>query len=184
MNKRITITTLTAALVTAGVFVVLGRSSLAQTNQSSITDSDKQFITDTAQDGKVEVELGRLAEQKAASNEVKQFAQRMIRDHSQANSQLSRLAAQKHVTLPNDLDVQYEALIGTLSQRSGKDFDQMYMKYMVEDHEGDVSFRFPLEAQSGQDRDVKAWAAQTLPTLQEHLRMAHVIENNISKTNR
>lgn len=177
MSRKTTISTITTAVVTAGIFVSLTLSSVAQTKQSSISDSDKQFITEAAQDGKLEVELGQLAQQRAASSDVKQFAQRMIRDHSQGNNQLKRLAAQKNVTIPSDLDVQFKAVRDMLSNLSGKNFDQTYMKYMVEDHEGDVSFRFPMEAQHGEDRDVKAWAAQTLPTLREHLQMARSIAN-------
>jgi len=118
-----------------------------------------------------EVELGQLASQKAQSDQVKQFAQRMVQDHGKANDELKTLAQQKNITLPTDLDAKHKSTRDRLSKLSGAQFDRAYMQDMLADHRKDVS-DFRKESQSGKDPDVKAWAAKTLPTLEEHLKLA------------
>jgi len=126
---------------------------------------------EAARGGMGEVELGQLASQKAQSDQVKQFAQRMVQDHGKANDELKSLAQQKNITLPTELDAKHKATHDRLSKLSGAQFDRAYMQDMLQDHRKDVN-DFRKESQSGKDSDVKAWAAKTLPTLEEHLRVA------------
>ncbi|MBH8563541.1 DUF4142 domain-containing protein [Nostoc sp. CENA67] len=149
--------------------------------RNTLSSSDRQFINEAAQGGLAEVQLGQLASQRAANNEVKQFGQRMVRDHTQVNNQLKQLATQKGITLPTTLDSQNQQLKQRLSRLSGANFDREYMNQMLQDHEKDVS-AFQTQAQQGQDPDVKAFAAQALPTLQEHLQQARSIVNAGSST--
>ncbi|MBE9209795.1 DUF4142 domain-containing protein [Nostoc sp. LEGE 06077] len=144
--------------------------------QNNLSASDRQFINEAAQGGLAEVKLGQLASQRAANNEVKQFGLRMVQDHTQVNTQLKQLAARKGVKLPTALNRENQQLQERLSKLSGANFDREYMTHMVQDHQKDVS-AFQTEAQQGQDPDVKAFAAQTLPTLQEHLQQARSIVN-------
>jgi len=122
----------------------------------------------------MEVELGRLAAQKAQSADVKRFGQRMVDDHSKANAELKTLASAKGVTLPADMNAEGKEEQAKLSKLSGAEFDKEYMSLMVEDHEKDVS-EFEKESRDQDDPDVKAFAAKTLPTLQQHLQMAQSI---------
>jgi putative membrane protein len=92
------------------------------------------------------------------------------------NNQLKQLATQKGVTLPTSIGSKNQQVKQRLSKLSGANFDRQYMNHMLEDHEKDVS-AFGTEAQQGQDPDVKAFAAQVLPTLQEHLQQARSIVN-------
>jgi putative membrane protein len=124
-----------------------------------------------AQGGQAEVELGQLATQKGQSDDVKKFGQHMVDDHSKANDQLKSLAGQKGVTLPTDVSAKDKALKDRLSNLSGAQFDHAYMTAMVKDHKEDIA-EFKKEANSGKDSDVKNWASQTLPTLEDHLKMA------------
>jgi putative membrane protein len=133
--------------------------------------SDETFMTKAALGGMAEVELGKLAVEKAASDEVKKFGQRMVDDHSKANDDLKTLAQNKKITLPADMDPKEKALRDRLSKLSGAAFDRAYMQAMLADHRQDVA-EFRKEANSGKDPDVKAFAAKTLPTLEEHLKMA------------
>ncbi|BAZ48018.1 outer membrane protein [Nostoc sp. NIES-4103] len=144
--------------------------------QNNLSSSDRQFINEAAQGGLAEVQLGQLASQRAGNNAVKEFGQRMVTDHTQVNNQLKQLATQKGVTLPTTLDSKNQQLKQRLSRLSGANFDREYMNQMVQDHQKDVS-AFQTEAQQGQDPDVKAFAAQALPTLQEHLQQARSIVN-------
>ena len=136
-----------------------------------MSKADATFIKKAAGGGMAEVALGHLAVEKASSPEVKKFGQRMVDDHSKANDQLKQLAAQKHVTLPQDLSAKDKATKAKLEKLSGDQFDRAYMKDMVKDHTKDVS-DFKRESMSAKDPDVKKFAAQTLPTLQEHLKQA------------
>jgi len=133
--------------------------------------ADDSFVKKAAEGGMAEVELGKLAAQKASSDEVKKFGQRMADDHGKANDELKTLAQKKNITLPGDLDAKDKALHDKLEKLSGPAFDRAYMQAMLTDHQKDVS-EFRTESKSGTDPDVKAWAAKTLPTLEDHLKQA------------
>jgi len=148
--------------------------SNAATNSGKLGASDRQFLKKAAQGGKAEVELGQLAQRKAASDEVKKFGERMVTDHSKANDQLQQLASQKGLTLPDKLNAKDQATKARLEKLSGKQFDQAYMRDMVKDHTKDVN-EFQHEANNAKDPDVKSFAQSTLPTLQDHLKEAKQI---------
>ncbi len=133
--------------------------------------ADEAFVMKVAKGGMAEVELGKLAVEKASSGAVKQFGQRMVDDHSKANEELKALAQSKNISLSPEIGPDEKALRDRLMKLSGAAFDQAYMKAMVSDHVKDVN-EFRIESKSGKDPDVKAWAAKTLPTLEEHLKMA------------
>jgi putative membrane protein len=135
------------------------------------SSADHTFIMKAAQGGMAEVELGQLAATKASSEQVKQFGQRMVTDHQKANDELKTLAQQKNITVPTDLDAKDKTEKDRLSKLSGEAFDKAYMQHMLADHRKDVN-EFRKESTSGKDPDVKAWAGKTLPTLEEHLKMA------------
>src|SRR5262249_55511746 len=128
---------------------------------------DQSFVLEAAKGGMAEVELGKLAEEKASSPEVKKFGQRMADDHGKANDELKSLAQSKNITIPAS-DTKEQKLHDQLSKLSGSEFDKAYMKAMVADHKKDVN-AFRKESQSGKDPELKAWAAKTLPTLEDHL---------------
>jgi putative membrane protein len=129
-----------------------------------------------------EIALSQLALRRATSNEVKQYAQRMIRDHSQANARLTQLARQKRVTLPTQLDAKHQAIRAQLEQLSGERFDQEYMMAMENDHALATAL-FQNGARQAQDRDVKAFASTTLPKVQGHLQMVRTMTGNSSPQN-
>jgi putative membrane protein len=133
--------------------------------------ADSMFMRTAALDGMAEVEHGKLAAQNAASGEVKQFGQRMVDDHGKANTELKGLASQKNVTLPAELDAKHKAMHDKLSKLNGAAFDGAYMAHMATAHKEAVAL-FQREAKSGSDADLRAFAEKTLPTLQEHLKMA------------
>lgn len=152
----------------------------AQHGAANRMGSDSTFVTKAAVGGLAEVKLGQLATQKAASPDVKQFGQQMVDDHGKANDELKQLAAGKGITLPTSLDKKHKQTYSHMSRLTGQNFDHAYAADMVKDHQKDVS-EFEKEATSGTDPDVKAWAAKTLPTLQEHLRMAQSLPGASTK---
>lgn len=135
-----------------------------------VTGGDLAFMNDAAPGSMAEVELGKMASTKAAGNDVKQFGQKMVEDHSKAIEELRQLATQKKVTLPPDVMPAHKQLMEKLSKLSGADFDKEYVKAMVEAHEKDVA-AFENVSKTAADADVKAYAAKTLPTLKMHLEM-------------
>jgi putative membrane protein len=144
--------------------------------QEKVARSDRKFMEKAAQGGMAEVELGKLAAQKAQSPQVKQFGQRMVDDHGKANEQLKQLASNKGVSLPTAMDRASKREMDKLSKLSGAAFDAEYMKHMVSDHKKDVS-EFKSEASKAKDADVKQFASSTLPTLEEHLKLAQQAED-------
>jgi len=143
-----------------------------QTKGSDAKGSDAQkFVHEAAIGGMAEVELGQLASGKASSAEVKQFAQRMVADHSKANTELKSLAEKKGITVPTEVDAKHKQTMEKLGKLSGPAFDRAYMDEMRKDHKKDVS-EFKQQSTKGSDPDLKQWAATTLPTLQDHMQMA------------
>ena len=138
---------------------------------TSSGSEDIEFILDAAKGGMAEVELGKLAADRAKSDEVKKFAQRMVDDHTKANDQLKSVAESRSIKLPQDVEAKDKALMNRLQKLNGASFDRAYMQAMVSDHVKDVN-EFKKEANSGRDPQVKAFASTTLPTLEEHLQMA------------
>jgi putative membrane protein len=143
--------------------------------------SDKSFVKKAAEGGLAEVELGQLATQKASSEEVKKFGQRMVDDHSKANDQLKQVAAQQQIDLPTEPSAKDKATKARLEKLSGEKFDRAYMSDMVKDHRKDVG-EFAHEAKMGKDPAIKSFAESTLPTLREHLKEAEKIAPTQKKT--
>ena len=145
------------------------------------SNPDHGFVEKAAMGGMVEVELGNLAQQKAASDAVKQFGKRMVDDHTKANDELKQIASSKSITLPTALDKKHQGDVDKLSKLSGAQFDKAYMSHMVDDHKHDVS-DFKKQAQSGKDGELKGFAAKTLPTLEEHLKLAQSTNDAVKKS--
>lgn len=155
-----------------------GQGSTQRQGSGQLTSQDQKFVMEAAQGSMMEVELGRLASQKAANADVKAFAQRMVTDHGKANDQLKQVASQKGITLPATLPSDKKQEMDKLSRASGAEFDRMYMSEMVKHHRKDVS-DFEKQAERGGDPAVRSFAQQTLPTLREHLRMAQDLASRV-----
>jgi len=159
------------ALVATAVFVLAAAPAFAQATPKPVSSTDQTFMIDTAKAGMAEVELGKLAAQNAASNSVKQFGQKMADDHSKGNDELKALAASKNIVLPSELDAQDKSMRDKMAAMKGEAFDREYMTMMVAGHRKVVD-SFQTEATSAQDADLKAWVTKTLPTIEQHLKLA------------
>lgn len=156
----------------AGQTGTAGKSDAAKANPDRRpTTADKKFVLLAGAGGMLEVELGRLAAEKAASDAVKQFGQRMVDDHSKVNDELKVLADEKGIVLTQQLGETDRAMRDKLAQMSGAEFDRAYMSHMVKDHRMDLT-QFQRYARTGGDPEVKAWAGKMLPVLQEHRKLA------------
>lgn len=134
-------------------------------------ERDADFAVKAADGGMMEVALGRLAQTKGSTAEVRTFGGNMVTDHSAANAELKALAAQKNITLPDTLSQDKQDKYNDLAKKSGMDFDKAYIDFMVDDHKDDID-EFQKEADKGNDPELKNWASQKLPTLRHHLMMA------------
>jgi len=170
---------LVGAIVTAKTGTHLNQNSNSLTTAmvpAKLSVSDRKFVLEAAMGGMAEVELGRLATQKGTSDAIKTFGQKMVDDHSAANSELTTLASAKGITLPTSLDPKHKAVMNRLARLSGAAFDRAYARDMLNDHIQDVA-AFKRESRMARDADVKAFAGSKLPTLEEHLSMARELNN-------
>ena len=167
-------------LLSVAVLMLVGMTSsaTAQDNMgmgsgmAKMSSSDQKFMMMAAKGGMAEVEMGRLALQKSSNDSVKQYAQKMIDDHTMAGDELKQLASTKGVMLPMQPDAKQMAMMAKMQNLSGAEFDMMYVKEMGVKAHQDMEKLFMKESMSGKDMDAKAWAAKILPTVRMHLQMA------------
>jgi putative membrane protein len=138
-------------------------------NQGS-APSDQSFVTQAAQDGMTEVQLGKLAQEKSQNSSIQSFGSRMVKDHSQANEDLASIAKTKSLKVPDALDAKHQRMVDEMSKKSGAAFDAAYTRDMASDHTKAVQL-FTRESRS-QDSDLAGFAKKTLPTLKDHKKMA------------
>jgi putative membrane protein len=164
---------LAVAVTESGSRVSAGQGS-GTPRSSTVTASDQQFLKKAADDNLVEVEMARLALQKASSQQVKSFAQTMVKDNGKARDQLEKIGSIKRVDLPKGLSAKNKATKDRLVKFSGEQFDNAFMAEMLRDHKEDVA-TFSRERKSAQDMDIKEFADKSLPTLESHLKQAESI---------
>ena len=148
---------------------VIALALLATIPSWAAESPDAAFYKNAAEGGFAEVDLGKLAQQKASVQSVKDFGALMVSDHAAANDKLKSIAAAKGQSLPSGPSMGQMATEARLEALSGAAFDKSYIRGMVRDHEEDVK-EFEKEVASGQDPDARAFAKATLPTLQVHLK--------------
>lgn len=151
-------------------------------NEANLENSDledaSEFAVEAAASSMMEVQLGQLAQTKATSPAVKQFAETMVTEHSKANDELKTLAQQKNITLPTSLTEDHQKKYDDLNQKQGAEFDREYMNLMVKAHEEDVD-EFEDQAQDGNDPELKAWASEKVSSLKQHLEMAKTTHDQV-----
>jgi putative membrane protein len=148
-----------------------------QGTKTTVDEKTSKFMNEAAMGGNAEVMFGKLAEQNAANQRVKNFGEMMVKDHSAANDDLKSVAKNKNVTLPTDIG-KHQHHYDDLSKKTGADFDKSYMKMMVDDHKEDID-AFEKAANTSTDPDVKNFATQKLPILRKHLDSAKAIESSL-----
>ena len=136
------------------------------------------FLAHAFQDGLAEIQISQLAVERASDPDVRQFAQRMIDRHTQANADIASLAQQKNVSLPNAPTAEQQAAASELAGFSGADFDEAYMDLNVIAHVKDARL-FRQQARRGIDTDVRRLAADKAPALIEHLISALEIDRSV-----
>lgn len=146
-----------------------------QQNAEAGTMQDKAFVRKALEGGMAEVQLGQLAQQKSQSQDVQQFGQKMVHDHTQLGDQLKPIAQQMGVAVPDKLPKKDQQLMDKLQGMSGAQFDAAYSKAMVKDHKDDLS-EFRREADNTQNPQLKQVAQQGEQVITEHLHLAEQME--------
>jgi putative membrane protein len=175
LTSHLVSATLGMALVAVGFMIAVPRANAAPT----VCTKDCNFIQAAAQGGMTEVKLGELASRTGQRDDVKQFGQRMVKEHGGINDNLKALAAQKGVTLPDSLDAEHQGIVDKMSALSGSDFDNAYIAGMIKDHKTDAK-AFKAESSATKDTDVKGFVDKTIPVVNEHLKVITAMKNQRS----
>lgn len=166
------------SLASAGL-ITLAIGPLASAAET-MASQDQQFVEKAAQGGKAEVELGKLAQEKAKNDDVKDFGEMMVEDHGDANDELKDIAEDQGFSVPDTMGDEAKEIYDQLSSLSGADFDRAYIDHMVKDHEKDVA-AFEMETEEGENDELKDFAEETLPTLRKHLERARELQSELDQ---
>lgn len=147
----------------------LGR--MGAVNEAQQTAIDKIFVKKAMQGSLAQVQLGELTLQKSSNDQVKQFARKMIDDHTKMNEQLRPVAQQLNADIPTEVSKKDKSMIGKMQGLSGTAYDQAYLKEMVKVHKQDLN-DFHLEATHGNTPSIRDAATQGGQSISEHLQMA------------
>lgn len=148
---------------------------------ASVSRGDRAFVRHAAQAGRGEIVAAQIAIQRGVDGNVRDFAQRMVRDHTMAARQLARIANSEGIALPANLDRTDRDQIAKLRSLSGADFDVAYSQFQVRDHRAAVAL-FESEANSGSNDRLRSFASLTLPTLRMHQRMSYQVVASLAPT--
>ncbi len=148
---------------------------------ATLSRSDQKMVKDMAMANLAEIETGRMAQTKSQNEQVKNFAQQMIDDHTKALAEVQQLAQAKGVALPTELDRTHKRRAEKLAALSGDAFDRAYMTQSgLADHK--KTHGLLKRAQSrAKDPDVKALAARTMPIVDQHLNSAQELHKNTAR---
>jgi putative membrane protein len=141
-------------------------------------DSASDFLMTAAKGDNAEIMMGKLAQQKAQSADVKKFGQTLVTDHTKAKNEVATLATSMSVSMPSDVKPDAQQAYDKLAQTNGAEFDRMFVSHMIEDHQKDIA-AFTKEA-SAKDGKVSSLAAKQLPTLKKHLAIAQSLQGKSS----
>lgn len=163
----------------ASALCLAGLTLACNAYADSVPSQDKSFMTKAAEAGNAEVAASKIALEKSSNPDVKEFAQKMIDEHTQVGDQLKQLASSKDVSLPAEPSLVQRTEIAVLEKLKGTTFDKRYASMIgVSAHEDAVKL-FQKNSTSAKDPDVKTFAAQTLPGLQQHLQMGRDLKQKL-----
>ena len=151
------------------ILLTAGAVAFAQASGDA-SATDRHFVHEALAGGMAEVELGQLASQKGTSDDIRQFGQKMVEDHTRMGAHMREVAGQIGVNPPTGLSAQDQTLKARLEGLSGAQFDTAYVRAMVMDHETDLK-AFQGEAASGSSQAVKDAASQGAAVVSQHLEM-------------
>ncbi|HWL93477.1 MAG TPA: DUF4142 domain-containing protein [Phycisphaerae bacterium] len=151
-----------------------GQGGVGGTGPMPQTGGDPAFVHAAASANRLEIELGKMAFEKANDAAVRDFGRRMIDDHSKAQTELEGIVKDTDINLSSDLDAHHREMVDRLSRLSGVEFDREYISMMVEDHQKVIE-RFESQTRNGHVAALRDFASKTVATLREHRSAAEEI---------
>lgn len=156
-----------------------GRDAGSAVGTSGV-NAERGFIEDQLEDGQAEVMLARIALERAANPQVKEYAQMMASDHEKAGQELRQIASQAGVQVnAAEPDHDHTNVQEDLTKLSGRDFDRKYIDVMVDEHQEAVD-ELEKKADSASP-EVHGWVARTLPVVRQHLDRARQIKQTLDR---
>ena len=145
--------------------------AVAQSKKGNLAKQDQQYFREMAQDNMAEVEAGKLAQQQASDEQVKEFGEQMVKDHGQMLQAQKKMASAKGVEMPKQPKKEHQAAMKKLQKAEGEQFDTAFMSQMVKDHEKSLK-QVREAAKNAKDPELKAMAEKAAPVIEKHLQMA------------
>jgi putative membrane protein len=164
--------------LTAGVVAALTLAGAAQAQDKPADKDSQKFIKSAIEGNIAEVDVGKLAQEKAKSAEAKNFAQMLASDHSKANDEAKAAASKVGVEPPSGSSISQKATYAKLKLLTGDAFDKSFANSMVSDHESDIK---EYQKAAAKNDAVGQYAKQTLPHLQQHLKEAKALQQKLNQ---
>lgn len=182
MKKSMKLVTLTLAFMLTGSLVAFAQDNMSgktdkqnkKTNSemNQVSSTDTEFANMAAKGAQAEVSMSELAMQKSTNKDVQKFAKRMIKEHTKSGKSLDKIAAKKNMTISKAPTEEQAQMMSQLQAASSADFDRLYIQLGgVQAHQM-METLYQTETSGGSDKDLKGFAAKTLPIIQMHLQMA------------
>lgn len=181
---------LAAAIASAAITACAGDANKDETTAGAAgttgtagtsADVDRGWVQDQLGDGDAEVRLGRLAQERGGSADVRAFGAMMVEKHTMAGTELKRVATRHNVTPKTDAQDDHNDLFEKLSKLSGNEFDKAYLDAMVEEHEEAVEALEGKAGRKNEHADVMEWATKTLPEVKQHLERAKALRERLDR---
>ncbi|CCJ08238.1 Conserved hypothetical protein [Methylocystis sp. SC2] len=187
MRKPLLAGAMALALVAPGYTLAASWSksgSTATTTRSNRADATTQNFVEKAWNiGNFEIQAGREAQNKANTQEFLDYARRIVRDHTNMDDELKPILRQEGLNAPNALDKEHQALLQQLSSMTGARFEERFRTQQIDGHEKALRL-FENYARNGQNADLKRWAQNGIPMLENHLRDAKALPRATQRSTR
>jgi len=163
--------------------VVMGASCANNEKMKASTatagNPDEAFVTQLGHGSNAEVKLSEMALSKSGDPKVREFAQRMVTDHTKINKELTHLGHQLHLRVPSSPDGAHARAASSMAKLHGGEFDRAYMAQMVSDHAETISLLQDM-SKNAKEPQLRDWASKQIPTIQEHLDMARQTQSSLT----
>jgi putative membrane protein len=139
---------------------------------------DDNFLIKAAAADNAEIQTSKLADSRASTQQIKDFAAQVVKDHEKSADRLAKVIKNRKVAIVSGLEKENRDQIDRLSKVRGDQFDREYLHWMVMTHTNAISM-FENEAKNGKDAEIRSFADETLPTLREHLKRAEELAKTL-----
>jgi len=157
---------------------ILGFWASASRADEKDRPTDEKFLVKLASCGHTVVELSKLADKQNASAPVKEFATMMITDHQKCSEKVAEEIKNRKIAVVTGLEPAAKADRDRLNQLKGDEFDRAYMDWTINGHKEAIAI-FDNQIKNGKDAQIRSFAQENLPKMQEHLKRAEEIRKNV-----